>query len=143
MEGIVECAIAAVHAQREHPTLARLQRDVKRDRNAARLKPPSRKALSARVSARSLREMVRAREGPEAARQRFAPVRPGPRPTAPLQLVQADHTRVDLMLVYTATRAPLGRPWLTLVLDVCTRCVLGLHVAFDAPSSAGVALAMA
>ena len=29
------------------------------------------------------------------------------------------------------------------MLDVCTRCVLGLHVAFDAPSSAGVALAMA
>jgi len=57
--------------------------------------------------------------------------------------VQADHTRVDLMLVDTATRAPLGRPWLTLVLDVCTRCVLGLHVAFDAPSSAGVAHDMA
>lgn len=38
---------------------------------------------------------------------------------------------------------PLGRPWLTPVLDVCTRCVLGLHVAFDAPSSAGVALAVA
>jgi len=143
MEGIVECAIAAIHAQRERPTLARLQRDVKRDCNAAGLKPPSRKALSARVSARSLQEMVRAREGPEAARQRFAPVRPGPRPTAPLQLVQADHTRVDLMLVDAATRAPLGRPWLTLVLDVCTRCVLGLHVAFDAPSSAGVALAIA
>jgi len=68
MEGIVECAIAAVHAQRERPTLARLQRDVKRDCDAAGLKPPSRKALSARVSARSLREMVRAREGPEAAR---------------------------------------------------------------------------
>jgi len=143
MEGIVERAITAIHAQRERPTLARLQRDVKRDCNAAGLKPPSRKALAARVSARSLREMVRAREGPEAARQRFAPVRPGPRPTAPLQLVQADHTRVDLMLVDAATRAPLGRPWLTLVLDVCTRCVLGLHVAFDAPSSAGVALAMA
>ncbi len=142
MEGIVECALAAIHAQRERPTLARLQRDVKRDCNAARLKPPSRKALAARVSARSLQEMIPAREGPEAACQRFAPVRPGPRPIVPSQLVQADHTWVDLMLVDAATHARLGRTWLTLVLDVCTRCVLRLHVAF-APSSAGVALAMA
>jgi len=29
MEAIVECAITAVHAQRERPTLARLQRDVR------------------------------------------------------------------------------------------------------------------
>lgn len=136
-------AIEAVHARPERPTLARLRREVERDCKAAGLTPPSRKALSARVSARSLREMVRAREGAEAARQRFAPVRPGPLPTAPLRLVQADHTRVDLVLVDAATRAPLGRPWLTLVLDVYTRCVPGLHVAFDAPSSAGVALAMA
>lgn len=143
VEGVVERAIEAVHKQPERPTLARLRREVERDCKAAGLTPPSRKALSARVSARSLREMVRARDGAEAARQRFAPVRPGPRPETPLQLVQADHTRVDLVLVDAATRAPLGRPWLTLVLDVCTRCVLGLHVAFDAPSSAGVALAMA
>lgn len=143
VEGVVERTIEAVHKRRERPTLERLRRDVERDCRAAGLKPPSRKALSARVSARSLRELVRAREGAEAARQRFAPVRPGPRPDVPLRLVQADHTRVDLMLVDAATRTPLGRPWLTLVLDVCTRCVLGLHVAFDAPSSAGVALAMA
>lgn len=86
--------------------MERLRRDVERDCRAAGLKPPSRKALSARVSARSLREMVRAREGVEAARQRFAPVPPGPRPDAPLRLVQADHTRVDLVLVDGATRSP-------------------------------------
>ncbi len=143
VEDIVERAIEASYKQRERPTLARLRSDVDHDCKTAKLKPLSRKALSARVSARSFQEMVRAREGAEAARQRFAPVRPGPRPGTPLQLVQADHTRVDLVLVDAATRTPLGRPWLTLVLDVCTRCVLGLHVAFDAPSSTGVALAMA
>jgi len=143
VESIVEGAIEVVHEQPERPTLALLQPHVKQGCKAVGLKPPSRKALSARVSARSLRETVRAREGAEAARQRFAPVRPGPRPSLPLRLVQADHTRVDLVLVDAATRAPLGRPWLTLVLDVCTRCVLGLHVAFDTPSSAGVALAVA
>ena len=143
VEGIIERAIEAVYEQRERPTLARLRRDVRQDCQGAGLKTPSRKALAARVSACSLRELVRAREGGEAARQRFAPVHPGPRPTAPLQLVQADHTRVDLIVVDDRSRLPLGRPWLTLLLDVATRCVLGLYVSFDAPSAIGVALAMA
>lgn len=143
VEAVVERAIEAVYEQRERPTLARLRRDVRQDCQEAGLTPPSRKALAARVSARSLRDMVRAREGTEAARQRFASVRPGPRPTAPLQLVQADHTRVDLLAVDDRSRLPLGRPWLTLLLDVATRCVLGLYVSFDAPSAVGVALAVA
>jgi len=44
VEGIVEGAIGAVHAQRERPTLERLRRDVDRDCKAVGLKPPSRKA---------------------------------------------------------------------------------------------------
>ena len=142
IEAVIDRAIAAVYEQRERPTLARLRRGVRQDCQEAGLKPPSRKALAARVSARSLRELVRAREGAEAARQRFAPVRPDPRPTAPLQLVQADHTRVDLLVVDEATRLPLGRPWLTLLLDVATRCVLGFDVSFDTPSAVSVALAV-
>ena len=39
-------------------------------------------------------------------------------------------------------RAVVGRPWLTLVLDVFSRCVLGFYLSFDAPSAAGVALAV-
>lgn len=143
MEEIIERATQAIYARPERPTLDRLRREVRQDCQAAGLKAPSRKALAARVSARVPREMVRAREGADVARQRFAPVREGPRPAAPLRFVQADHTRVDLVVVDDRWRLPLGRPWLTLLLDVFTRCVLGLYVSFDAPSAVGVALAMA
>jgi putative transposase len=57
--------------------------------------------------------------------------------------VQIDHTLVDIQLVDDLTREPLGRPWLTLLLDVCTRCVVGFTVSLDPPSAAGVGLAMA
>jgi putative transposase len=39
-------------------------------------------------------------------------------------------------------RKPIGRPWLTLVLDVAPRAVLGFFLSLNAPSSLSVALAL-
>jgi putative transposase len=100
------------------------------------------KALRARVSARGLRERVRAHEGAAAAGDRFRQVKGGLRTERPLQIVQIDHTKVDIMLVDDVTRACIGRPWLTLVLDVHTRMVAGLTLSLDPPSAAGTALAV-
>ena len=142
VEQRIEQAIDGSYKSRERPTLRKLQRDLRTDCHAAALKPPSRKAIQARVSARSLKELAKARDGSEAARQRFASAAPGLRPRSPLATVQIDHTLVDIQLVDERTRAVLGRPWLTLLLDVFSRCVLGLHLSFDPPSASGVALAI-
>jgi putative transposase len=139
----IEDAIDSVFKSRERPSMAKLRRDVRTDCSAAGLKVPSRKAIQARVSARSLKDLVRARDGADAARQRFKPVQQGLRPRGPLAIVQIDHTKVDIQLVDEATRAVLGRPWLTLMLDVYSRSVLGFYLSLDPPSSAGVALAIA
>ena len=143
VERRIDDAIETVFKTRERPTLAKLGRDIWKDCSAAGLKPPSRKAIQARVSAHSLREMAKAREGSKAARQRFAPVQPGLRPRSPLAIVQVDHTKVDVELVDDLRRAVIGRPWLTLLLDVFSRCVVGFHLSFDPPSAAGVALSIA
>jgi putative transposase len=39
-------------------------------------------------------------------------------------------------------RKPIGRPWLTLVIDVASRMIAGFHLSLDSPSSASVALAI-
>ncbi len=105
--------------------------------------PPSLKALRARVLARSLRERVKSREGAAAAGNRFRQVKPGLRTERPLQVVQIDHTKVDVMLVNDVTRACIGRPWLTLVLDVHTRVALGFLLSLDPPGATSAALAVA
>lgn len=143
VERRIEQAIDDIFRSRERPAMAKLTRDLRKDCSTSGLKPPSRKAIQARVSARSLREIVQAREGSEAARQRFVPVRPGLRPRHPLAVVQIDHTKVDIQLVDDPARAVLGRPWLTLLLDVFSRSVPGFSLSFDAPSAAGVAIAIA
>ncbi|MGF7046223.1 putative transposase [Paenibacillus sp. DS2015] len=53
----------------------------------------------------------------------------------PLHLVEIDHTKMDIILVDEVTRTPLGRPWITMGIDVYTRMVWCMHISFDEPSS--------
>lgn len=142
IEAKVEAAIDAIYLKPERPILRRLFGQVRRDCLAAGLMSPTLKALRARVTARSLRERIKAWEGATAAGDRFRQVEPGPQPQRSLQVVQIDHTPVDIMLVDDDTLACIGRPWLTLALDVHTRMVAGLTLSLDAPSAAGTALAI-
>ena len=61
----------------------------------------------------------------------------------PLEVVQIDHTEVDLFLVDETTRKAMSvRPWLTLAIDVFTRMVVGFHLSMDKPSRVSIGLCM-
>ncbi len=60
----------------------------------------------------------------------------------PLELVQMDHTPVDLILVDPVDRAPIGRPWLTVAIDVHSRCIAGFHLTLEPPSATSVGLCL-
>lgn len=57
------------------------------------------------------------------------------------QVWQCDHTLVDVLVV-DQSGEKLGRPWLTTVIDTYSRCIMGIHLGFDAPSAAVVCLAL-
>jgi putative transposase len=57
------------------------------------------------------------------------------------QVWQCDHTKIDVLVVDQAGEV-LGRPWLTIVVDTYSRCIMGLHLGFDAPSTQVVGLAL-
>lgn len=79
-------------------------------------------------------EVTAARHGRRVADQAFRVTRLGPRPSRVLERVEGDHTRLDLMVVDPLTRLPLGRPWLTTLVDCHSRMVLGMYLGFYAPS---------
>ena len=61
----------------------------------------------------------------------------------PLEVVQIDHTEVDVFLVDETTRKTMDkRPWLTLAIDVFTRMVVGFHLSMDKPSRVSLGLCM-
>lgn len=75
------------------------------------------------------------REGENAA-LRYQPNK-GTVPNAdyPYALIQIDHTPVDLILVDEIHRTPIGRPWITLAIDVFSRMVAGWYVSLDPPGN--------
>ena len=64
------------------------------------------------------------------------------RSNRPFDVVQIDHTKIDVMVVDDLYRQPIDRPYLSIAMDVATRAVLGCLVTFEAPSAATVALIM-
>lgn len=52
----------------------------------------------------------------------------------PLDVVQIDHTPLNIILVDEENRQPIGRPILSLAIDVNSRIVLGFCISLDTPS---------
>jgi putative transposase len=88
------------------------------------------------------RRLVQRRQGRAAADEEFN-ITSGLVPVhRPLQRVQIDHTLADVFVVDEETRLPLGRPYLTLAIDVFSRMVIGFHLTMDHPSALSVGLCL-
>jgi len=143
---IVRETIDSYYLTRERPSVARTAIEVARRCHLARLRPPHRNTVRAYIAEIAEERRVQRRYGPRAARERYAP-EPGAFPAeelqGPLSVVQIDHTKLDVIVVDDVTRGPVGRPWLTLAIDVFSRMVVGFYVALDPPSAASVGLCLA
>jgi putative transposase len=60
----------------------------------------------------------------------------------PLEVVQIDHTQVDMIVVDEESRQGMRRPWITLAVDVLTRMVTGFHLTLEAPSRVSIGLCL-
>ena len=109
--------------------------EVKRRCNRSKTKPPARSTV-ARRWARHRDEQAAA-----LAKAPGAQIAPGSLvATRPLEIVQIDHTQSDAFVVDPWFRRTIGRPWLTLAIDVATRCVVGFYLGMERPNAATVAL---
>lgn len=117
-----------------HPTLD-VHTEVRRRCGREGLKAPSRNTIARRMMRQRDEELRRL------AREPGAVIPPGSLPAAsPLEIVQIDHTQADLFVVDRSTRRVMGRPWVSVAIDVATRCVVGFYVAMERPNAATVAL---
>jgi putative transposase len=142
VDAVIREVIDTVYLTRQRPRIVHLVEEVRRRCVTEGLRVPSRKAITARVQARPAREVVAKREGRKAARERYLPAVGSLEAHWPLSLIQIDHTLVDVIVVDSETRAPIQRPWLTLAIDVCTRCVAGFRLSLEPPSATSVALCL-
>ena len=100
---------------------------------------PSYSTFIRRIAQRPRVESTRKRKGKRAATQEEPwyweleqkTPRHGSRPE---EIVHMDHTLLDIELVSSRTGHPLGRPWVTFMIDAFSRRLLVVYLTFDPPS---------
>jgi putative transposase len=140
IERIIDAAIQTHYLVRPRKPMESVYKEVKRRCHAERQTAPSRNSVLKRIRALDARLVARRRLGAKSA-ESIALSTPGMlEATEALELIQIDHTLADVMIVDSVYRRSIGRPWLSLAIDVATRSVLGFHLGLDAPSALAVAL---
>lgn len=82
------------------------------------------------------------RFGEKMARRQFRTRRAGPIALFPLERVEIDHTRLDIIVIDPITKQPLNRPTCTVAIDKRTRMVCGIYIDLEPPSSIAVLMCL-
>lgn len=143
-ETLIEKVINDFYLTPQRPSAQKAVIEVKRRCLEQGIKAPSPDTIRNRISRISEKAHLRGRGYKEQAKNKFLPAA-GRFPNAdyPLSVVQIDHTPADIILVDDVFRKPIGRPWITLAIDVNTRMVTGYYLSFDPPSETSVAMCVA
>ncbi len=141
-EKLVGRALNECYLVAEKPSVADVRRWLRHECRKAEVPVPSTKAIQARIDALPPGRVVAAREGSKAAADRHRPVRGRLEAGYALELVQSDHTLVDVIAVDDVYRQPIGRPWVTFMIDLASRTVPGFHLTMLHPSSVSVGMAI-
>ena len=146
----VETIIATALRERwmvpEAPPLAPVVVEIAARCEEAGLRPPCYVAVRARATSLFTPEEIAKQRSANPSHLRRLKPRPGyicaPRPLA---VTQIDHTPTDIQFVEVVDGAGafVGRAYLTILVDVFSRCILGFCLTLAAPSTLSVALCLA
>lgn len=143
VEAIIEDEIKTRYLTLLKPRKSALMKGIHARCAAEGLGRPARETVDARLAEISQREQTRRRHGRKRARDVFDPIQGSLEAERALEIVQIDHTPTDVMAVEPDTLEAIGRPFITLAVDVRTRMYCGLYLTFDPPSAASVAACVA
>jgi putative transposase len=143
IEKIITEIIESFYLSRQKRSIAVIEREIRMRCVQAGYPAPARNTVQARVRSLDPVKVTQKREGFRATRPLLPADGTTPPPEAPLDLVQMDHSPMDVIVVEESSRAPIGRPTLTLAIDVFTRCIVGMLVTFEPPSATSVGLCLA
>lgn len=123
------------HYKGESASYSHVWKQVQSACNAAGQPSPGLSTVQRLIKAMDPKLVFRQKHGLDATNQRFQ-TRPGYVHTDyPLQHAQIDHTLVDIILRAEHDRSLIiGRPWVTLLIDVHTRVILGFYLSMFSPS---------
>lgn len=143
VERIMSHEIEAFYLTKERPTVVQLWERITLSCRELKIPGPNLSTVRRRVARLSDRTVMATRFSSKKARETFEPLHGSfPGADVPLAVYQIDHTPIDVSLVDDIYRQPIGRAYLTIVIDTCTRMLAGFCVTFDPPGALATGLAM-
>jgi len=143
VESVIAHEIEAFYLTRERPTVVELWERISLGCRQDGLTAPNLSTVRRRVERLPDRLTMAKRMSPKLAREAFEPIRGSfPGANVPLAVYQIDHTPIDVSLVDDKYRRPIGRGYLTIVIDSCTRMLAGFCVSLDPPGALATGLAL-
>ncbi|WP_055731949.1 Mu transposase C-terminal domain-containing protein [Agarivorans gilvus] len=101
---------------------------------SGKLKPVCQRTFYNRINKLSPYLVALRRFGKPYADRHFRTVKQLKKPSNVLERVEIDHTPLDLILVDDELLLPLGRPYLTALMDSYSGCIVGFYIGYREPS---------
>lgn len=140
IETIIKNVIVEEYLKDKRISPTALHSEIKRRCRNNKLSSPSLQTVFRRIEEIKPVERAQSREGRNAALDLKPKKGSVPNANELHSLWQIDHTPVDLILVDERDRIAIGRPWITLIIEIFSRMVVGWYVSFDTPGSLGTGL---
>ncbi|MCG2575867.1 DDE-type integrase/transposase/recombinase [Dechloromonas sp. XY25] len=142
-EAIIQKAIETKYLTAEKPDVETVIEEVRLLCSLNQVKKPHDNTVRNRINEISERTKIAKRRSKKIAAEIFEPIR-GHFPGAdyPLAVVQIDHTPMDVIVVDEHDRLPIDRPYLTIVIDVFSRMIIGFAIYLEKPSAFTTGLAI-
>jgi putative transposase len=143
VEAIIKDCIDTFYLTNQRRSPAKTALEVSKRCKAEQLSPPDPNTVRTRILEIDESLRMRKREGYKAANEKFQPILGNfPGADYPLAVVQIDHTPMDVIVVDDIHRLPIGRPYLTLAVDVYSKMVVGFYISLDPAGALSTGLAI-
>ena len=144
IEEVIRHYVDTFYLTRERPAVIELWEQVAMACKDKGLPVPNLSTIRRRVDRVQDRLLMSKRYSAKQARETFEPLRGSfPGADVPLAVYQIYHSPIDVILVDEKHRRPIGRGFLTIVIDSCTCMLAGFCASLDPPGALATGLAMA
>lgn len=135
VESIIQDILEELYLHKQRYNFRRIYNRIYNECKKISLDVPHENTVRNRIAKMDPKESIKKRYGPKASKEQFDNFEGEfPEGKYPLEFIQIDHTPLDIIVVDKTHRKPLGRPYLTLAIDVYSRMIAGIHISLQAPS---------
>ncbi|MDD2356453.1 MAG: DDE-type integrase/transposase/recombinase [Thiovulaceae bacterium] len=133
-ENVVSQIINEMYLNKQRYSFQRIYNKIKMECKKLGLSAPHSNTVRNRIDNIDPRESLKKRHGHRAYKQQFVEASGEyPEGNYPFEVIQIDHTPMDIIVVDKVYRKPLKRPYLTVAIDVYSRMIAGIYISLEGP----------